>query len=364
MQSLKVGIYGCGYVGLIFGIFLAKKYNVTFYDINKNKINQFIDGDFNSIKEAKLDDNIKKNKKNIMFSNEKEKLLECNLIFICVGTPNGSNGNLDISQVEDSLLNISRLDFGHECEVFIRSTMPVSSSEMLFTKYNNKKITYGLNPEFLREGNAFDDLENQNLIVIGSQNKNFVYINEIYKNFSNIHHVDLKTAELIKSMNNSWHAVKVVFANEIGRICDEVGANKNELVNVFLSDEKLNVSKAYMKPGLPFGGSCLVKDTKGLATKFDSTFFRNVIQTNDIHIDNIVKKLLVFNKIGINGLSFKKGTNDLRFSVGLLVANKLIELGKDVLVFDPLVDYDKDFKFKLVSEDQLKSCDYTLNFHY
>ena len=356
----KIGIIGCGYVGLIFGLFLAREQSVIFFDNNKKRIKEFNAGDFSAIYEPGLSTYLKSN--NFSFVDNINDLKSCDIIFICVGTPNRKDGSLNTDFIDDVLSNINNLYFEDTCEVIIRSIMPVGSSAKLFDKYINNKIEYGLNPEFLREGNAFSDLDNQNLVVLAPYKARLAKTKALYEKYENIKLVSIETAELIKSANNSWHATKIVFANEMDKICKKVGGDSAELMEVFMSDKKLNISTSYLRPGNPFGGSCLVKDTTDLASSYRSEFFQSIMDTNQTHIDDIVKKCMNYNLIGVEGISFKRGTNDLRFSVGLYVAEKLVDNGKEVLVWDPIIK-NGNFSFKIVDKDDLKLCDYIFKAH-
>lgn len=342
---MKIGIVGAGYVGLIWGTFLASKgQTVQIIDASESKISDFKTGLYaNHFYEKDFNVWQSKGQSNVSYSTEYNSLEDCEVIFVCVGTPNSDDGELDTANVEDALKKINDLNFHQKTEVLIRSTMPVGKTEKILNKFNNINISFGLNPEFLREGNAFDDLLNEENIVLASFNRSLTKTVQLYKfvyqnSDKKIKECDIKTAELIKSVNNSWHALKVTFANEIGRISELANCNVNDLMDIFKSDTKLNISNSYLTPGLPFGGSCLVKDTQGLASQFSSKFFQNIIDTNNIHIQNIINENKIYTSIGIIGLTFKKNTNDTRFSVGVEVAQSLIKLGKVVKCYDEIID--------------------------
>ena len=363
---MKVGIIGGGYVGLIWGTFLAaNNHEVMIVDNDQNKIDAYREGRYeNFIHEKDLRYWTKLAGTNLNFDINYEALKTCAVIFICVGTPNNQDGNLDISYVGAALEGVNQIDFSDVCNVVIRSTMPVGSARRLFDKVNNPNIKLGLNPEFLREGQAFSDLQGENQIVIAQYNCELTYLRRLYQtlyldgNFT-LHLVDLPVAELIKSVNNSWHALKITFANEIGRIAQRVGCDPNDLMKVFYSDKKLNISTAYLRPGLPFGGSCLVKDTLGLASEFNSNFFQTVLDTNDNHIDEIVRSAEGVESVGIIGITFKKNTNDVRFSIAIAVAQRLEMNGKVVKCFDEIVDPNQ-FGLTGASLHDVKNCELVL----
>jgi GDP-mannose 6-dehydrogenase len=363
---MRVGIIGGGYVGLIWGTFLAvNNHKVTIVDNDNKKIDAYRKGRYDDfIHEKDLDHWMMLAGDKLNFDTRYEALKTCEALFICVGTPNDQEGNLDIGYVGAALGRVNEIDFVDVCNVVIRSTMPVGSSLRLFEKVNNQNIRLGLNPEFLREGQAFSDLNGKNQVVIAQHDCELDNLRKLYQTLYSdenltLHLVDLPVAELIKSVNNSWHALKVTFANEIGRIARHVGSEPDDLMKVFFSDTKLNISTAYLRPGLPFGGSCLVKDTLGLASEFNSTFFKTILDTNDQHIDEIVRSADNVESVGIIGITFKKNTNDVRFSIAIEIARRLERNGKIVKCFDEIVD-PMQFGLTRASLSDVENCDLVL----
>jgi len=199
------------------------------------------------------------------------------------------------------------------------------------------------NPEFLREGSAVNDYYNPALTVIGTENQ---YAFELLQNlYSQVKAPVIKTkigvAEMIKYVNNAFHALKISFANEIGIIAKTMGIDSDKLMELFIQDDKLNISSAYLKPGIGYGGSCLPKDLKGLYTiAYDNylttPLLKSIDESNTVHNKRAFDLVEKFQskKVGILGLTFKKGTDDLRYSPAVELVEKLIGKGYDVKIFD------------------------------
>lgn len=199
------------------------------------------------------------------------------------------------------------------------------------------------NPEFLREGSAVDDFFNPPYTLIASNvERSIDMMKEIYAGINaEIITTDVGTAEIIKFVNNTYHGLKVVFANEIGRICKSLNVDSHEVMNVFTKDKLLNISPYYFKPGFAYGGSCLPKDLKALNTiahdeYLDLDVISSISKSNDNHIQHAYNLIMKKNKqkIGMFGISFKAGTDDLRFSPGLEVTEKLLGKGLNVKIYD------------------------------
>jgi GDP-mannose 6-dehydrogenase len=207
-----------------------------------------------------------------------------------------------------------------------------------------------MNPEFLREGSAVQDFLNPPLNIIGTRcEKGFKLLKEIYTfNKAPVERVNEEVAEMIKLVANSFHGLKISFANEIGNLCKKIGVDSNEIMRILCEDKKLNISSAYLKPGFAFGGSCLPKDIKAisrLAGDFNIKVpvIASLKSTNDLQKRKTFELIKAFGKkkISIWGLSFKIGTDDLRGSPVIDVINMLVKEGYNVKVFDQNVHLDK-----------------------
>jgi GDP-mannose 6-dehydrogenase len=209
-----------------------------------------------------------------------------------------------------------------------------------------------MNPEFLRESTSIDDFFNPPVTVIGElDNKSGDVVQKMY-HFLEAPFVrtDIKSAEMIKYANNTFHGLKVTFANEIGAICKTLGIDSHKVMDIFCMDNKLNLSSYYLKPGFAFGGSCLPKDLRAITYKakeqdLNVPILSSIIDSNKEHIERVAKNIMRSGKkkIGILGLSFKAGTDDLRESPLVILTEKLIGKGYDISIYDKNVAVAKLF---------------------
>jgi GDP-mannose 6-dehydrogenase len=199
------------------------------------------------------------------------------------------------------------------------------------------------NPEFLREGTAVYDYFNPPLTLIGSDNKEAAEkVADLYRQLpGEIIITNLKVAEIMKYINNTFHALKISFSNEVGNICSEVGIDSHEVMDIFCKDKQLNISTYYFKPGFAYGGSCLPKDLKGLQTMahdlyIDVPVIDSIHKANDLQIQRAIKLIYKYwdKKLGFLGLSFKAGTDDLRNSPAVSVIEALLGKGCDLSIYD------------------------------
>ena len=222
--------------------------------------------------------------------------------------------------------------------------------ENISGKKRNKDFAIVSNPEFLREGNAVEDYFNPSITIIGSDNNKAIEkMKKLYEELNGpVEIVDIDTAEMIKYVNNSFHALKITFANEVGNICKKLGIDSHELMRIFCLDNKLNISGKYLKPGFAYGGSCLPKDLKALKT-IAHDFYLETPVLNSIETSNNNQKKLALelilktekNKIGFFGIAFKEGTDDLRYSPAIDLIEKLLGKGKQVFIYDKHVHLSK-----------------------
>ncbi|MGA9567724.1 MAG: nucleotide sugar dehydrogenase, partial [Candidatus Korobacteraceae bacterium] len=205
------------------------------------------------------------------------------------------------------------------------------------------------NPEFLREGTAVKDFMEPSLVVVGSHNREAAErVASLYAELPvQTSVVALRTAELIKYTCNTFHALKIAFANEIGTLSASLGLDGAEVMETVCRDTKLNISTAYMKPGFAFGGSCLPKDLRALTYRarqldLDLPLLNSVIPSNEAHIVRAFRRVIEMGcrKVGVYGLAFKPNTDDLRESPGVTLIERLIGKGCDVKIFDPHIQLD------------------------
>ena len=332
---MNISIFGLGYVGCVSVGCLAKNgHNVIGVDVADHKVN-LINSGKPTIIEKDIDHIIAAEFNNGRISATQDYQSAVNatqVSIICVGTPSSPTGQLDLGYVYRVAEQIGealkkKKDFH---VVSIRSTVLPGTNEKvneIIARKSGKKIDKDFavvsNPEFLREGYAVSDFFNPPFTAIGtSSDRAFSIMQDVYKNINGQQErVDIKVAELIKYVNNTFHALKITFANEVGNICKKLNIDSHEIMDLFIKDAQLNISSAYLKPGFAYGGSCLPKDLKGLATLahdyyLDSPVIESIERSNEAQKKLVAEMILAQNKknIGIIGLSFKKDTDDLRYS--------------------------------------------------
>ncbi len=357
---MKISVFGLGYVGCVsIGCLSKLGHSVIGVDVSAHKVGLINEGKPTIIEEG-IDILIKKGvteEKISATTSALEAVTNTDFSFICVGTPVAETGIMNLDYVK----NVAK-DIGEALKekksfhvVAVRSTVPPETCSMvsnIIKEVSGKApgIDYSVisNPEFLREGTAVDDYFDPSVTVIGSDSEKALEIaRDIYKDVNApIKEVEVNVAEIIKFVNNSWHAVKISFANEVGGICKELGVDSHKVMSLFAEDQKLNLGKAYTKPGFAYGGSCLPKDLSGMVYMgkkefVDIPMLSAVQSTNEALKRKAIQLVLSKNKrkVGILGLSFKEGTDDLRFSPYVDVAEGLIGKGIQVSIYDKNVSY-------------------------
>jgi GDP-mannose 6-dehydrogenase len=279
------------------------------------------------------------------------------LSFICVGTPSSPNGSQDLSAVRRVAEQIGEAlkskDEYHT--IVMRSTIQPGSMESVVkagiesTSGKKANVDFGLcfQPEFLREGTSIKDYDNPPFTVIGCEDdRAAAVLKEVFGHLPcEFLTTSIGVAEMLKYACNAFHAVKITFANEIGRLSQSVNVDARQVMELVCKDMRLNISPAYMKPGFAFGGSCLPKDLRALTyvgkiNDVTTPMLGNVMGSNRAHIDHAVDMVMNSGKkkVGMIGLSFKAGTDDLRESPLVTVAERLIGKGYDLRIFDPEVN--------------------------
>ena len=262
---------------------------------------------------------------------------------LCVGTPSQPNGNIDLSHLRRVCDDISALlrRRTKRLIVAVRSTVfPGTCESLLETVFaQSKDVEIVSNPEFLREGTAVKDFMEPSLLVVGgSTDEAARAVADLYAGLpGEVSIVSLRTAEMIKYTCNAFHAVKIGFANEIGSLASSLGVDPEQVMATMCRDTKLNISPAYLKPGFAFGGSCLPKDLRALtfrASRLDLKLplLESVLPSNDEHLRRGIREVLELpgKRIGIFGLAFKEGTDDLRESPVITIIEHLIGKGRAV----------------------------------
>lgn len=279
---------------------------------------------------------------------------QSDIVLICVGTPSERGGNLGLEQLRRVSAEIAHCLPGRSrwLIVAVRSTvLPGTCEDVAATALRaSAQASVVSNPEFLREGGAVRDFMEPSLVVVGGEDRNAVdRVAGLYAPLGvEPCRVSLRTAELIKYACNSFHALKVAFANEIGALGAELGIDAAEVMETLCRDVRLNISPAYLKPGFAFGGSCLPKDLRALvhrAGRLDLKLplLESILPSNEKHLDRAVQAVLDLpgQRIGVFGLAFKENTDDLRESPVAALLEQLIGKGRDLRVFDPQIQLER-----------------------
>jgi GDP-mannose 6-dehydrogenase len=353
---MKIAIFGLGYVGSVSMACFAKEgHHVFGVDINPHKV-ESINAGLSPIIEPGLEDLLNKacmEGRLAVSVDGSHALREAQVVFICVGTPSNPNGSLDTSYIERVCSDIGRNLAGRSeyLVIAIRSTvLPGTAKEKLLPlleaesgKTAGKDFGFCINPEFLREGSAVADFYNPPFTLIGElDEKSGSLLAELYSSLdAPLMRVPVGEAEMVKYASNAFHALKVVFANEIGNICKRYEIDSHKVMDIFVQDSKLNLSPYYLKPGFAFGGSCLGKDLRALLYSarqrdVETPVLQSILPSNVLQIKKAVSMVQENGKrkVGIIGLSFKKFTDDLRESPILEMAENLIGKGYDIRIYD------------------------------
>ena len=356
-----VSIFGLGYVGSVSAACLAGNgLRVVGVDLSSAKIDA-IDAGRSPFVEEGLDEllaqGVAENRIRAT-ADARDAVHSSDVSLICVGTPSKANGSLDLSAVERVVesIGLALADKQGYHVVVMRSTMLPGSTEErvipLLEKHSGRRagVDFGVcyNPEFLREGSSIRDFHRPPFTIIGGADS---VANEVVAALyagveAPVLTTSFRVAELLKYASNAYHALKIVFANEIGALCKQQGTDSHELMDLFSRDTKLNISAAYLKPGFAFGGSCLPKDLRAMLhharrLDLDLPVLEAILASNDRQIQTAYEMIQRTGKkrIGVLGLSFKAGTDDLRESPIVTLVERLIGRGYDVAVYDQSVTF-------------------------
>ena len=293
-------------------------------------------------------------------------VIDANLVFVCVGTRGLPNGELDLSDVTTSARDIGKIVGRRSTElppivIAFRSTMlPGSMNQFVLPTITaaageepGRRYEVAYVPEFGREGSAVADHFDPARIVIGERQPGSAQLLRLlFSDFDVPTFVtSFEVAELAKFADNSFHALKVAFTNEIGRFAVRTGASPSDVFDIFRADTKLNISSAYLRPGGAFGGPCLKKDVRALATRMNAVgiaapVLNNVLASNELHTDFLVEEIAARSqppsRLLLIGVSFKTGTDDVRDSPLVTLAEALLDRGYDLSIYDPDLDYDAE----------------------
>ncbi len=343
-------MFGLGYVGCVTAACLAKiGHRVTGVDRDEHKVRSVLEGKapfYEPGLEPVVRQTVAEGRLTATTS-ASVALANARIALVCVGTPSQRNGNLGLDQLHRVVTEIGTCLRGRSEPLIlaIRSTVfPGTCQEVVAPAVAGANVKIVSNPEFLREGVAMKDFEEPSLVVVGGDDPEAVdAVAALYDPLGvEACKVSLRTAEMIKYACNSFHAVKIAFANEIGALAERLGVDGAEVMDTLCRDEKLNVSAAYLKPGFAFGGSCLPKDLRALvyrAGRLDVSLplLSATMPSNAAHLERATQAVLDLpaRRLGVIGLAFKENTDDLRESPVVSLLETLIGKGRDVRVFDP-----------------------------
>lgn len=353
---MRISVFGLGYVGAVSAGCLARDgHDVIGVDPNPIKVGMINEG-MSPIIEKHVDDIIRLAVKGGALravADCHHAVVESDISLICVGTPSQANGSLDLEHVrrvcEEIGTALRAKDAFHV--VVVRSTMlpgsvrnvVIRTLEQHSGKQAGADFGVCINPEFLREGSAVSDYDHPSKTVIGeSDPRAGDLLMQLYEKVdAPLFRTDIETAEMVKYSDNTWHALKVAFANEIGNFCKASGIDGGKVMDIFCRDTKLNLSPYYMQPGFAFGGSCLPKDLRALTHRARSLdlnlpVLNAILPSNECQVKNGIRMIVASDrrKIGFLGFSFKAGTDDLRESPLVEVIEYLLGKGYDLRLYD------------------------------
>ncbi|MBW4050496.1 MAG: nucleotide sugar dehydrogenase [Proteobacteria bacterium] len=360
---MRISIFGLGYVGAVSAACFAERgHTVTGVDPNADKV-ELINSGHAPVVEAELTELTRRavaQKRLHATTDPVSAVLETELTFVCVPTPSQPNGNLDFRFIEKVCAEIGaalREKQGFHV-VVVRSTilpgtlkdLAIPTLERASGRRAGEDFGVCHNPEFLRESTAVADFRNPSKTVIGAtDSRSADRVASLYEGLPGpLLRCAIEVAEMVKYADNSWHATKVTFANEVGKICKSLGVDSHKVMDIFCQDAKLNLSSYYLKPGFAFGGSCLPKDLRAItyhARSHDvsTPLLNSLMFSNREQIEQGIAMVLAARrkKIGLLGFSFKAGTDDLRESPLVEVIERLLGKGFDLRLYDRNVNIAK-----------------------
>jgi GDP-mannose 6-dehydrogenase len=368
---VRISIFGMGYVGTVSAGCLAQDgHEVIGVDPVRTKLDlinagqcPIIEADIGEIIAATV-----KSGKLRATDDQDEAIRQTELSFVCVGTPSQVNGNLDLRFIRRvcELIGQALKNKPTRHTVVIRSTILPGTMQQIvipiLEEHSGKKagVDFGVcnNPEFLREGSAVKDFNAPPKTVIGELDRaSGDLLASLYAKLdAPFIRTDIETAEMVKYVDNCWHALKIGFANEIGNLCKSFSIDAHEVMKIFCQDKKLNISPAYLLPGFAFGGSCLPKDLRALSYKAKTNdlqlpILTSILPSNEMQVNRGLQLIMEkgHKKVGILGFSFKAGTDDLRESPVIEIIERLLGKGFDLRIYDrnvhiaSLVGANRDF---------------------
>lgn len=360
---MRVSVFGLGYVGTVSAAsFAADGHHVVGVDVNADKVAS-VNAGRSPIVEPGLDDLLARATSEGRLratTDTSDAIRDTEVSLLCVGTPSRKNGSLDLTYLERVCDQIGRelAAADHYHVVVVRSTvLPGTTHDVVIPALERASgKTYGegfgvsVNPEFLREGTALKDFRKPPLTLVGHNHAaDASGTIALYQAIdAPLVSTGIRVAEMMKYTSNTWHALKVCFANEIGNLCKRLGVDSHDVMDIFCRDEKLNLSSYYLKPGFAFGGSCLPKDVRALQYRakevdVELPMISQILPSNRMQIQQAFDQVLETGRkrIGLLGFSFKAGTDDLRESPIVILAEALLGKGLSLCIYDKNVSLAK-----------------------
>jgi GDP-mannose 6-dehydrogenase len=354
---MNISVFGLGYVGSVTAACLAKRgHSIVGVDVHPQKVESFNAG-VPPIVEPGLGELLRTAKDGGMLkatTSAEAAICDTDLSIVCVGTPSKVSGALDLSFVRGVIQQIATALGGirKRHTLVLRSTMLPGSTEQIVEEAlsgfsdGDRRVDVFYYPEFLREGSAVADFEHPSLVIVGTQTGKRPpehLMQGFFEDGAAV--VEWSTAEMVKYACNAFHVTKVAFANEIGRLGKEMGLDSRAVMELLCRDTKLNLSPYYLKPGNPFGGSCLAKDVRALTSQarvegLHLPLLENLLSSNERHLQSLLGLITEAgqSEVCILGLSFKSNTDDLREAPMVEVAQTLLGRGYRVRIYDPALN--------------------------
>lgn len=355
-MTLSISVFGLGYVGCVSAACFAKEgHTVIGVDVSQSKVDMINAGQATIVEHGigELVSEMRAAGRLSATTDVADAVRRTDISLICVGTPSRANGSLDLSYVERVCSQIGEAlkDKVARHTVVVRSTvLPGSTHEVAVPaleresgKRANADFGIAMNPEFLREGTSIKDFYDPPFTIIGADDEaTAATVSELYAGVPGTTHiVATRVAEMVKYACNCFHGLKVGFANEIGNVCKALGVDSHEVMRIFVQDTKLNISPYYMRPGFAFGGSCLPKDLRAVTHKartldVPTPILSATLESNEKQIQRAFDMVMAAGsrKVGVLGLAFKSGTDDMRESPIVTLIERLIGKGMHVSIYD------------------------------
>ncbi len=357
---MRISVFGLGYVGVVCAACLAEEgHSVLAVEPNRVKVD-LVNAGRSPVVEEGVDDLVSTNVRRgglRATTDYAEAVLGTDMALVCVGTPSRGNGSLDLSHLERVSRQIGDALRRREgfFVVVVRSTVLPGTMRAVviptLEQTSGRRVGHDLGlcvyPEFMREGSAVSDFRHPPKVVLGAldERSRRCLSGLVAASNAPVFQTDLVLAEIVKYADNAWHATKVAFANEIGSMSKAHGLDGRQVMEIFCADEKLNLSPSYLRPGFAFGGSCLPKDVRALAFEgrrmdLDLPLLNAILPSNQSHLDRAFQRIVAGGRrrIGVLGMSFKAGTDDLRESPMVEVVERLLGKGFNVRVYDGKVN--------------------------